>query len=177
LLTLLQKQHQIAFKTWQKSWRRSTNGFRNKNRALIRRGLDALPKLVPFIENETRYMFHSNLLSNLLTFSSLVYDIIPPHKFFSNSERAVYRNACTWMVKDDGWYDLPGPAEWYPEDYNFKKHGFDVLAKDDGHEEAFTMVWAESEPERFNMILPSMDELQVMPDGLQTQLIQQIYLS
>jgi hypothetical protein len=47
----------------------------------------------------------------------------PPQKFFSKLEKSVFR---TLICADDTeeWYNLPGPAKWWPDSYDFAAGGF-----------------------------------------------------
>jgi hypothetical protein len=43
--------------------------------------------------------------------------------FFSGLELAVWRNRLVWA--DEDWYELPGPAQWWPKDYDFVGHDWE----------------------------------------------------
>jgi hypothetical protein len=79
----------------------------------------------------------------------------------------------TWIFGMDAEYvELPGPAEWWPENYDYEKHGFAVPAVDNGYQEAFAMVFSDEEPERYAFVFPSDDDLRVMEDTPEARLIQ-----
>ena len=67
------------------------------------------------------------------------------------------------------WITLPGPAEWWPEDYDFIKHGFDTPLRDDGHQAAFFMLFARDKPAEFELVLPAHLELRVLPNTLESR--------
>lgn len=49
----------------------------------------------------------------------------PPHTFFTHDERSFITSLLTSGVILDanGWYELPGPAAWWPDNYDFEKWG------------------------------------------------------
>ena len=50
---------------------------------------------------------------------------IAPHEYFTVRERTVWRNLAAWkFVGNTGWFDYPGPSSWWPEDYDYVKHGW-----------------------------------------------------
>ena len=67
----------------------------------------------------------------------------------------------TWAFEesDDGWVTLPGPAIWWPNDYNYAQHGFDTPLADNGYKAAFLMIFAAKEPAEFELISLVKDEL------------------
>ena len=45
------------------------------------------------------------------------------------------------MENEDGdWVTLPGPAEWWPEDFDYAKYGFDVPGSSTGYVAAWAML-------------------------------------
>jgi hypothetical protein len=73
------------------------------------------------------------------------------------------------LAKEDEWYSLPGLAAWWPDDYDYAKHGFDVPLSDDGHFTAYSMIRVvDSMLDQFDMISPEEFELQVLPGTLNT---------
>lgn len=107
-----------------------------------------------------------------------VYDLIPPHLYFTRREIAMWRNMSSWAMPNDIVnITLPGPAELWPEDYNFEKHGFYVDDKNkNNYQEAYAMVFADEEPERYCLIFPSGVELRVMDDTAEAWMIQKMML-
>lgn len=81
----------------------------------------------------------------------------------------------TWLfeVGDESneWVTLPGPAEWWPENYDYAQHGFDTPLTNDGYQSAFFMMHASEEPLEFGLVNPAENELQVLPDTIKTQRI------
>jgi hypothetical protein len=75
-------------------------------------------------------------------------------------------------VFEDGeveWVTLPGPAAWWPQDYNYTEHGFDTPLTDNGYKAAFSMIFVTEEPANFKLINPVDHELQVLPNTIETQ--------
>lgn len=68
-----------------------------------------------------------------------VHEIPPPHEYFTKKEQALFRNLNAWYFKSEE-IDLPGPAWWWPDDYDFKKHNWDADKDDRGAREAFFMM-------------------------------------
>jgi hypothetical protein len=95
---------------------------------------------------------------------------MPPHIYFTKAEIAVWRNLMAWCpeifksmdmgeieqskankkagivpmeIDNDEEYELPGPAEWWPEGYNFKGHGFWVPEQEDakGYKAAWDLMY------------------------------------
>lgn len=98
---------------------------------------------------------------------------MPPHIFFSRQEIAIWRNMATWCLGQDVVdVDLPGPAEWWPENYDYKRYGFEIPDIDNGHEEAFAMLHVNDEPERYAFVFPADDDLRVMEDTAEARFIQ-----
>ena len=94
-----------------------------------------------------------------------------PKKFFTTGEKAVWKNLAAWLFPDDdGWVELPGPADWWPDSVD--KTGFGFSISQTGHEEAMRMVIGQGEPENglFDRIYPSDKELILMEDDHRTQL-------
>jgi hypothetical protein len=84
-----------------------------------------------------------------------------------------------WVFGDEEWIDLPGPAEWWQDTYDFDKYGFALHAFEPGYEEAWAMtrllVTNPIPVERFNMVFPSEDELRVMPDTFEGRAIRDMH--
>jgi hypothetical protein len=120
---------------------------------------------------------YSNLYSNgWLTMMNgrEIFDIIPPHLFFTRQEIAIWVNMAVWDSSED--IELPGPAEWWTEDYDYVKYGFDIPLVDNGQSEAFAMLFEDEEPIRYNLIFPSDVSLRLMEDSAEARLIQQMML-
>ena len=94
----------IAFRKWQKTWRKHITTFNQKCQDLNCLPFSLWPK---GHIHQGRY-----------------YDVLPPHLIFTIGEKAIFKNMIAWMVGDEsrGWYELPGPAEWWPNDYDFAKN-------------------------------------------------------
>jgi hypothetical protein len=104
--------------------------------------------------------------------------------FFSNpAVRAIFRNMATWMegnvestsettvVADryNDWYTLPGPAEWWSDDYDYERFGFDVELDIDGkYQRAFEMIYEDTPSQAFDMLLPGSDELMTRTNTKET---------
>jgi hypothetical protein len=82
----------------------------------------------------------------------------------------VWRNIAVWNLSTE--VDLLGPAEWWPEDYDYQAYGFEVPEIDNGHEEAFEMLFHNEVPAKYNLIFPSNDDLRVMKDTPEARFIQ-----
>ena len=78
----------------------------------------------------------------------------------------------SWVFEDE-WVDLPGPADWWPEDDNMiDATGFYFSSRSSkGHEAAIKMAFAAEEPKdgSYQRILPSKSELFLMKDTMATQ--------
>jgi hypothetical protein len=73
------------------------------------------------------------------------------------------------MVEEDPeWSTLPGPSDWWPEDFNYAKHGFDIPSDKDGFLEAFLLLQADDPPAEFDLVSPNKHEFRLLPDTLQT---------
>jgi hypothetical protein len=82
-----------------------------------------------------------------------IFDIQPLHLFFTAGEWAVFKNMASWwsLFSDadeeekkefkEGWYTLPGPACWWPDDYDFDGNGFSLPDEDMRYEEVFSLVF------------------------------------
>ncbi|OAF56978.1 hypothetical protein VC83_05803 [Pseudogymnoascus destructans] len=92
----------------------------------------------------------------------IYYNKVPPHLYFSKTEMAVWRNFTSWNLDGDIAY-LPGPAEWYPDNYDTTQHGFHVDLDAGRAYEAWEMLAEETEPTNFKWVLPSDDTLVLLP--------------
>jgi hypothetical protein len=147
---------EIGFRTWKKTWRRARLSFLKKCKLVDLRGTAFLSEYGPYVDTDTGYGFPSNLSTNPTDINRVVYNIIPPHKYFTDTEKAIWRNIMNWMFRDDDeeWIDFPGPAAWW-ESYNEEEHGFTVPT-DGGYEEAFFMLSEPIEPPRFKLVLETL---------------------
>jgi hypothetical protein len=54
----------------------------------------------------------------------------PPHKFFTLKERSAFKTLLAAgelaIDGDTNWYQLPGPADWWSDDYDYAVNGFDI---------------------------------------------------
>jgi hypothetical protein len=77
------------------------------------------------------------------------------------------------------WIDLPGPAMFWPEGYNFELFGFSVPPPEKAalYQHAFEIAAFENvAPEDFGLVLPSGGELVMMEEGDgATRMVQRIY--
>ena len=75
--------------------------------------------------------------------------------------------------ESEGWYELPGPAEWWPENYNFAGSGWDLLNEDLSQEYAFALAISSrlEVPEEWDRILPTEAELGLMGYGITSKLL------
>ena len=67
---------------------------------------------------------------------------IPSHEYFSCEKWAMFR--IIQATKKEDWYDLPNPAEWWKENYNYKKYGWNItnnVEKIKGYEMALNMMF------------------------------------
>lgn len=87
----------------------------------------------------------------------------------------------TWLFEDcdesNEWMTLPGPAEWWPENYDYAQHGFDTPSTNDGYQTAFFIVHSREEPPEFELVNPASNELQVFPDTIETQRVLESFSS
>ena len=52
-------------------------------------------------------------------------ELLQPHEFFTQAERAVWRSLVSSSQDTaESWVEFPGPASWWPIDYEYKKHGW-----------------------------------------------------
>jgi hypothetical protein len=58
-----------------------------------------------------------------------IMELYPPERVFSIVERSYFQ--ATILYEADGWYDLPGLPEWWPDDYDFEQNGFDISDQKD----------------------------------------------
>ncbi|KAH8650262.1 hypothetical protein BGZ60DRAFT_421926 [Tricladium varicosporioides] len=105
-----------------------------------------------------------------------------PGKYFSASEKALWRNLVSWSIEDE-WVDLPGPASWWPiqksigpeqlsESHKvFDQLGFKLYENKAGYFNAWKMVMEPFEPTdgSYNRILPSEEELVLLDDTIETR--------
>ncbi|OAF59060.1 hypothetical protein VC83_04469 [Pseudogymnoascus destructans] len=139
------KVDQLGFSLWRRKWRvayQSTLRLMKK----VNTDPDFLEKLPPAIDPTT----------------GIYYNKVPPHLYFSKMEMAVWRNFTSWNLDGDIAY-LPGPAEWYPDDYDTTQHGFHVDLDAGRAYEAWEMLAEETEPTNFKWVLPSDDTLVLLP--------------
>lgn len=83
----------------------------------------------------------------------------------------MWRNMAVWSLGAD--VDLPGPAEWWVDGYDYRGFGFDVPEFDDGHNAAFELLFEAQAPPQYDLVFPSHDDLRVMKDTPEAQMIQQ----
>ena len=152
----------IAFRSWQRKWRCHFWNMEKKYLVLSR---DGPPTLV--YDPET----------------AQIHDVQPPHTFFSTGERAMMRNVWGWggtETEDDaaaGWYTLPGPGSWWPDDYDFSRHGFDLPNENLGQLEAWQLVWDGSYkatgivPRSWERTLPSDVELAMVSNTIEGNML------
>lgn len=58
----------------------------------------------------------------------------------------MWRNLVAWkLISDSGWVEAPGPADWWPEKYDLRKH--DWVSDEDSKmaELAYTLMTADFE--------------------------------
>jgi hypothetical protein len=105
-----------------------------------------------------------NIYTNL---SSVFHYWKDPSKYFTTGEKAVWKNLAAWAFDDNEWVDLPGPAEWWPEDEGLDATGFQFSDQKYGHKEAWLMVMGDKEPEdgSYNRVFPAEDDLLIMEDN------------
>ncbi|KAL9040635.1 MAG: hypothetical protein Q9180_001789 [Flavoplaca navasiana] len=98
---------------------------------------------------------------------------LPPHKYFSSRQKALFRNLWAWTtrVDEEGWYDLPGPAEWwsgYPFDHS-GVHNWEPDADSRLARRAWQIIREEFDfsfvPDLLR-IAPTEEELTIMKPGL-----------
>jgi hypothetical protein len=77
--------------------------------------------------------------------------------------------ACgVWDVDDEGWAELPGLAEWWPDDYDYESNGFEVPLSHEGYIQAFNMLFVTTIPKEFAFVDPSNKELKVLTNTIET---------
>lgn len=107
----------------------------------------------------------------------------PLHMFFSEGERATFKNLSSWNCEDDvaspesGWYELPGPSSWWPDNYDYRKHGFDVSVTYLRYQEALALVLNDFDevPEMWDQVFPSETELCLVSDTLEGRLLLNLF--
>jgi hypothetical protein len=85
-------------------------------------------------------------------------------------ELAVYRNTSCWLsaADEEEWIDLPGPAAFWPDDYDIESSGFGLPphSKASLYQRAFEIAtMEEEEPKDFGLLVPSNEELVMMDLG------------
>ncbi|KAI9840974.1 MAG: hypothetical protein M1837_001103 [Sclerophora amabilis] len=80
----------------------------------------------------------------------VLYQHVPPHLFFTSDQIKVWKNMAHWG--EDEWVTLPGPAEWWPEEYNFEKHGWIVGEAEMNQELVFSWLFQKEIPKEQNQI-------------------------
>jgi hypothetical protein len=145
----------IAFRKWRATWRHHIISYHRKCREVERH---------PF---STWIRGHCH--------GGKYYDVLPPHLVFTIGERAIFQNMMAWMVdgESEGWYELPGPAEWWPENYDFAGSGWDPLNEDLSQEYAFALAMSSGSevPEEWDRMLPTEAELGLMGHGITSKLL------
>lgn len=88
---------------------------------------------------------------------------------------AVWRNFASWSFNREQVY-LPGPADWYPDDYDTEFYGFQLDSDARGAFRAWEMLREETEPAEYKWILPSDDRLLLLsPTKESEELLSQFY--
>lgn len=158
----------ISFRGWQATWRSHIRSFKNKLCELSFRGpLEG--------SGWEKLVFELPMMK--------LHYVEPPHMFFTEGERAIFKNLSSWDCDDDAaspessWYELPGPSDWWPENYDYRRHGFDVSAVNLRHQEALTLVLNDFEevPEVWNEVFPSETELCLVSDTLEGRLLLNLF--
>jgi hypothetical protein len=159
----------IAFQTWQGKWRDDIISLDKKLLNLTRHGPN---KLCPQIG------------------SGKVPHYEPPHDYFTIGERAVWRNMMAWKPAPGdanreelmaGWITLPGPAHWWPHDYDYESCGFALPQQNIGQEEAFKLVldrsWERTgkTPPLWDRVLPSDHELGVVSETVEGDVLLKLF--
>lgn len=81
---------------------------------------------------------------------------------------------------EDGWVELPGPADWWPEgEEDLNATGFFFHPPASGYKEAYEMIYAEKEPEdgSYNRIFPSANNLYIMEETELTRTLLRAFTS
>jgi hypothetical protein len=89
-----------------------------------------------------------------------------PGQFFTTGENAIWKNFAAW--KSDEWVDLPGPAEWWPDNKNdLDATGFCFSDKKTGHKQALDMVLTTGKVDLFayRQVSQSEDDLFIKDQG------------
>ncbi|RHZ46680.1 uncharacterized protein CDV56_103871 [Aspergillus thermomutatus] len=90
-----------------------------------------------------------------------------PHTYFSETDRACFRSLQFWPeVCPGSWAELPGPASWWDDDYDFARYGWEAEDNDprtmSGRRDALDMVFAAEMPTDFPEYLFDFTELKVL---------------
>ena len=103
------------------------------------------------------------------------YEVLPLYFVFTIGEKAVFKDMIAWMVTDDcgGWYDLPGPAEWWPDNYDFGKYGWEAPNEDLVQEFVFALAMSTGDvvPEEWDQVLPTEEELGLIGSSIARKLL------
>ena len=83
--------------------------------------------------------------------------IIGPDDVFTTAKKAMFRALAT--TKKNEWYNLPGHADWWPEDYDYAGNGWDVGMVDCGEALLMEMLLEKYYHEAFPYVDVSADEL------------------
>ena len=92
------------------------------------------------------------------------------YRLFTPKELAVFRNTNCWLLAtvEDEWVDLPGPAAFWPDDYNLELFGFGLppFEKAPLYLRAWEIATMEAkEPQDFGLLVPSNEELVMIELG------------
>jgi hypothetical protein len=142
----------ISWKHWKRHWRHQMKMLKYK--------IDALEKQGP-INDWVRGYFSVK--------TNQILDFQPPEEYFSPYERTIFRalictNPKDWLTKETSdWYTLPGPAEWWPEEYDFAGNGWDVdCSRETAYQKALDLFIESSQPADYSDLVLGTDEFQVV---------------
>jgi hypothetical protein len=125
----------IIFQHWQKFWKKGMRTFFRKLEKMECQHRDDWEK------------WHFSLSTNRIT------EYILPEDHFTIAERAIFRAVAATGPE---WYNLPGPAEWWPDGYDYEKHGWEVTSDavlTRKHDSALKLVFALNEPENVTEVI------------------------
>jgi hypothetical protein len=84
------------------------------------------------------------------------------------AERALIRNMVIWIEKSDeknDWYILSESAEWWDENYDYNKFGFDVgIDEIQKYEKIFQILFKNEKSKDFDLIQYIDDEFTITAD-------------
>ncbi|TAQ84284.1 hypothetical protein B7494_g7388 [Chlorociboria aeruginascens] len=177
---LINKQKSTEFRLWQKHWLFQERSLAHKVRKLSEGGFDYILRhaLLRILKQQGSYRKALKWIRKQKSLSR----IIPgPDKFFTTGEKAIWKNICAWAYEDDEWIELPGPADWWPDDQKkLDATGFVFSEIKHGHLAAFHMLLMDEsliDEDEYGRLYPYEDDLYIMEDDSTSRMGRKAFLS